>query len=147
MLDLIEGDYDVADGLTAIHAPGHTPGHMGMLISSGNERALIIGDIAGSPMHISEPDLPYNPDFNPEEGRASRHRLLDIAAAFDRIDRADGADDIRSDRRLTTLREAARLLTDGRPERARRVQLQFSDAFDDSWRQNESPGDIQAGSE
>ena len=84
-LDLIEGDYEVSDGLTAIHAPGHTPGHMGMLISSGNERALIIGDIAGSPMHISEPDLPYNPDFNPEEGRASRHRLLDMAENDDMI--------------------------------------------------------------
>jgi glyoxylase-like metal-dependent hydrolase (beta-lactamase superfamily II) len=85
VLDLIEGDYDVANGLTAIHAPGHTPGHMGMLISSGNERALIIGDIAGSPMHISEPDLPYSPDFNAEEGRASRQRLLDMAEKDDMI--------------------------------------------------------------
>ncbi len=76
-----------------------------------------------------------------------RHRLLDIAAAFDRIDVADGADDIRSDQRMTALRDAARLLIDGRPERARRVQMRFSDAYDDAWRQKEPPGETQAGSE
>jgi len=53
---------------------------MGMLISSGNDRALLIGDIAGSPMHISEPDPPYHPDFS-----SPRDRLLGIAEDDDMI--------------------------------------------------------------
>jgi len=32
VLQLIEDNYEVAVGLTAIHSPGHTPGHMSMLI-------------------------------------------------------------------------------------------------------------------
>ena len=79
VLDLIEGDQQVAPGLTAIHSPGHTPGHMGMLIASDGEWALIIGDLVGGPMHVSEPDRPYAPDADQEQGRETRHKLLDLA--------------------------------------------------------------------
>ena len=78
-LDLIEGDHQIAPGLTAIHVPGHTPGHMGMLISSDNQRAVIVGDLVGGPAHVSEPDWPYAPDFDATQARESRHRLLDQA--------------------------------------------------------------------
>lgn len=79
VLELIEGDADVAPGLQALHTPGHTPGHMSMFISSGNDRALIIGDVLGSPMHASEPDQVYLPDSNVNQARETRHRLLDMA--------------------------------------------------------------------
>jgi hypothetical protein len=45
-----------------------------------------------------------------------RSHLLEVAAAFDRIDRAGGADD----RRLAALRQVARIAVDDEPERARR---------------------------
>jgi len=66
-----------------------------------------------------------------------RHRLIDIAAALDRIDRAEGANAVQSDSRLASLREAARVLTDGRPDRAQRVQMVFSDPYDPGWRDAE----------
>jgi glyoxylase-like metal-dependent hydrolase (beta-lactamase superfamily II) len=78
-LDLLRGDRDFATGLTALHTPGHTPGHMSMLIASKNERAVIIGDIAGSPMHITETNWFYNPDTNKDVGMKSRLRVLDRA--------------------------------------------------------------------
>ena len=79
VLDLIDGDKEVAPGLTAVHTPGHTPGHMSMLISSENERAVIAGDVVGSPMHVSEPDWPYAPDSDQSQARETRRRMLDLA--------------------------------------------------------------------
>ena len=50
------------------------------------------------------------------------------------IDRADGAEGVRADSRITTLGEAAGILVDGQPERAKRVQMLFSDSYDPAWR-------------
>ncbi len=60
-----------------------------------------------------------------------RHDLLDLAAAMDRIDRADGAGAAVSDPRLGKLREAARVLCGAESGRAKRVQMIFSDAVQD----------------
>lgn len=79
VLDLIDGERELAPGVTAIPSPGHTPGHMSLLISSGNERALLLGDLIGSPMQVTETDQFYNPDTDGPMGRASRKRMLDMA--------------------------------------------------------------------
>ena len=54
---------------------------------------------------------------------AVRAKLIDLAAFFDRIERYDVADDFR----CAALREAAALLNDGKPERARRILEKLSD--------------------
>lgn len=54
-----------------------------------------------------------------------RAKLIDIAAFLDRVDRADGPGS--EDFRLHSLREALRLLLDGKPDRAQRVLELFSD--------------------
>lgn len=57
-----------------------------------------------------------------------RWRCLSLAADLDRVQRAaGGADLIRSDRRLQTLRQALFVLNEFAPGRAERVQLLFSD--------------------
>ncbi len=63
-----------------------------------------------------------------------RTRLIDIAAALDRIDRAGEAGAVHSDPGMTQLARAAAILFDGRPHRAERVQWAFSDDFDPDWR-------------
>ena len=52
-----------------------------------------------------------------------RAKLIEVAAFLDRVER-HGVDD---DFRCAALREAAALLADGRPERARRILEQLSD--------------------
>jgi hypothetical protein len=52
-----------------------------------------------------------------------RAKLIEVAAFFDRVERHGVADDFR----CTALREAARLLVDGQPERARRILEALSD--------------------
>lgn len=78
-LDLLRGDKDFAPGLTALHTPGHTPGHMSMLIASKNERAILIGDIAGTPAHLTETGGVYAPDTDKALGMKSRLRVIDMA--------------------------------------------------------------------
>lgn len=63
-----------------------------------------------------------------------RHRLLDIAAGLDRIDTADDAAKTRSDPRYLKLAEAVRLLIDGKPDRAERIQMVFSLPYDERWK-------------
>ncbi len=60
-----------------------------------------------------------------------RHRLLDIAAALDRIDRAADVKSAQSDPRMRMLREAVAVLTDGKPDRAVRAQMTFSIPYND----------------
>ena len=76
-----------------------------------------------------------------------RCRLIDIAAALDRIDRAAGAGAVQvgtarpgRDPRWSQLREASAILIDTRPDRAQRMQMVFSDAFDPTWRETKTPG-------
>ncbi len=52
-----------------------------------------------------------------------RAKLLEVAAFLDRVERHAVADDFR----CAALREAARVLVDGQPERARRVLEALSD--------------------
>ncbi len=52
-----------------------------------------------------------------------RAKLIEVAAFFDRVERHSVDDDFR----CAALREAAKLLIDGRPERARRVLEKLSD--------------------
>jgi len=53
-----------------------------------------------------------------------RAKLIDIAAFLDRVDRSgDGRDDFR----MAAFRDAVKLLSDDKPERAKRVLDLFSD--------------------
>jgi hypothetical protein len=54
------------------------------------------------------------------EGRA---KLLDLAALLDRLSRAPGDDDFR----VRSMQAALRVLTDGEPDKAKRVLMTFSD--------------------
>jgi hypothetical protein len=61
-----------------------------------------------------------------------RAKLLEIAAAFDRLDRANG--NVADDPRLAGISEALSILASTDSARAERIQLVFSRAYDDQWR-------------
>jgi hypothetical protein len=58
-----------------------------------------------------------------------RCRLIDLAAALDRIDRAEGS--AAGDPRLAQIRRSLEILAGGDPHRAEGVQLAFSLPADD----------------
>ena len=73
---------EVAPGITAIAAPGHTPGHVAFRVSSGNQTMLVLADTARNPeLFVRHPE--WQPSFDMDGALAveSRKRLLDQAAA------------------------------------------------------------------
>jgi glyoxylase-like metal-dependent hydrolase (beta-lactamase superfamily II) len=85
VLDLMDGETELAPGITAFPTPGHTPGHMSLLIASNNERAMLVGDILGSPMQATETDLHYWPDWDGPMGIKTRKDILDRAEREDSV--------------------------------------------------------------
>jgi glyoxylase-like metal-dependent hydrolase (beta-lactamase superfamily II) len=77
VLDALEGDTDLSDELRAIHTPGHTPGHMSVLVASSGEQALIQGDVLIHPAQVTEDDWCPRFDGNFEEATQTRRRILD----------------------------------------------------------------------
>lgn len=59
--------------------------------------------------------------------------ILDLAAALDRIERADGADCVAEDSRMSLIREGLTILQTSGTDRAERVQLLFSDEYEEGW--------------
>ena len=71
-VELIEADRAVTPELTAVPTPGHTPGHVSLAIVSGGERGVITGDVAHSPIQLTETEWSLALDLDP--GLAARTR-------------------------------------------------------------------------
>jgi len=80
-IDLLDRETEIVPGIRAIAAPGHTPGHMALEISSQGEQLLCISDAALHPIHLEQPEWYAVVDFDPQEVVSTRRRLLDRAAA------------------------------------------------------------------
>ena len=78
VLDLTAGEKSLNEELSTVHTPGHTPGSQSVLITSGAEQALIIGDAVGHPMQVNEPDWSFAFDMHTDVAAKTRHRLLDL---------------------------------------------------------------------
>jgi glyoxylase-like metal-dependent hydrolase (beta-lactamase superfamily II) len=75
-LDPLEGDMvPIAPGLTGRHTPGHTPGHYGLVVSSGESRAVILGDAVECPLQLEEPDFYALSDVDPTLAARTRETL------------------------------------------------------------------------
>jgi glyoxylase-like metal-dependent hydrolase (beta-lactamase superfamily II) len=73
---------EVAPGITAIEASGHTPGHTAFAVASGNGRLLVQSDVTNIPeLFLRNPDWHVMYDFDPVKAAATRHRFYDMAAA------------------------------------------------------------------
>ncbi len=62
-----------------------------------------------------------------------RAKILEVGAALDRVDRADG--DVSGDQRMQLLRDAIELVASDGPHRAERIQLLFSREYDEAWQE------------
>jgi glyoxylase-like metal-dependent hydrolase (beta-lactamase superfamily II) len=83
-LVLVEDGKEVIKGVQAISSPGHTPGHMSYLLSSGGANLLLTGDIAHTFIQFKHPEWALSFDVDPMAGSATRKRVMDMAAAENR---------------------------------------------------------------
>ena len=76
---------EVLPGITAIAAPGHTPGHTIFRIADGSAQMMFVADVTNRPeIMMANPDWQIAFDFDGDLAAATRRRVLDMVAT-DRI--------------------------------------------------------------
>jgi glyoxylase-like metal-dependent hydrolase (beta-lactamase superfamily II) len=79
VLSLVDGDAEIIPGVSVRHLPGHTQHHQGIVLDSGDERAIQPGDLLPTAAHIG---LRHNMGYDllPYENTLNKQRLLEDAA-------------------------------------------------------------------
>lgn len=68
----------VGPGLTYVDTSGHTPGHMAVLVESGRDRLMVVGDaLPHAAVAFARPGWRLAADVDHERSAATRRRLLD----------------------------------------------------------------------
>lgn len=76
----VKGGTEIVAGVTALDTPGHTPGHLSLLVSSGGQTLLVTGDaVPGIHIAFDHPDWQIIWDHDRELGAKTRKSLLDLA--------------------------------------------------------------------
>jgi glyoxylase-like metal-dependent hydrolase (beta-lactamase superfamily II) len=77
LADFIEAPYTICPEVELFPAPGHTPGHVGVLIRAGGQDVAITCDLMHHPIQLAEPDLPVNADVDKVQGAATRRAFCE----------------------------------------------------------------------
>ena len=73
--DLVATDHRICDEVRFVPTPGHTPGHVCVVIESEGERAVITGDMAHHPLQLAEPQIGMSADSDGELAIETRRRF------------------------------------------------------------------------
>ncbi len=77
LVDYITADHPVTDEVSLFPTPGHTPGHVSVLIRSRGEEAVITGDMMHHPIQLVDPLRYGNFDMDKEQGALTRKAFVD----------------------------------------------------------------------
>ncbi len=83
LVDLIDIDHKPCPQITLMPTPGHTPGHVSIVIESKGERAVITGDLMHCPIQCAEPERIVRFDMDQEKGAQTRQGFVDQMANQD----------------------------------------------------------------
>lgn len=76
LMQLVEPDHAISPEVRLIPTPGHTPGHVSVLIESQGRKAVITGDTMHHPCQIARPDWCARFDTDQRAALATRRTLL-----------------------------------------------------------------------
>jgi len=74
--DLIGSDHRIGDEVSLIATPGHSPGHMSILVTSAGQQALLTGDVAHHPCQMAHLDWSSTADSDPVQSIEARKMLF-----------------------------------------------------------------------
>ena len=77
LADFVSDDFRLSAEVSLISTPGHTPGHVSVLIQSEGERALITGDCIHHPVQMTKTQWCSSADYDQVQGRKTRENLLE----------------------------------------------------------------------
>ena len=79
-VELVTPEYKLGDNVSLIPTPGHTPGHVSVLIISGDSEAIITGDALHTTAQCWYPEWHFKYDNDAAMAVASRKKLLQEAS-------------------------------------------------------------------
>ena len=71
----------LTDTIEMVPLPGHTPGHVGLVVTGPDARVVLVGDAFNHPHQVTEPQLPSIADFDRDQATATRHAILQRATS------------------------------------------------------------------
>ena len=77
---IVEDTHQIDDGMWLEPAPGHTPGHVMLNLKSGEETALMSGDVIHHPLQLIRPEWSSRACENPHLSAVSRTKMLERVA-------------------------------------------------------------------
>lgn len=77
IMDLVDDGHVLCASLSTLHTPGHTPGHMSIVVRSQGAEAYVIGDAFITAVDVAEPDWVTSFDWSAPEVRRTRQLLLE----------------------------------------------------------------------
>ncbi len=80
VLDLTDQEMEIVDGVRVAPAPGHTPGHSVVSVSSGGSNLLFMADSILDELEFLHPHWVSAVDWSATQTESTRRRLLDQAS-------------------------------------------------------------------
>jgi glyoxylase-like metal-dependent hydrolase (beta-lactamase superfamily II) len=80
VLDLVSGEPSLFKEIQVLSTPGHTPGHMSLLVNGGSQQVLIGGDTFVHPLQIFDATVSFSADMDRAQATATRQRLREWIA-------------------------------------------------------------------
>jgi glyoxylase-like metal-dependent hydrolase (beta-lactamase superfamily II) len=76
LAQFVEADHRLSPEVRLVPTPGHTPGHVSVLIESKGESAVITGDMMHHPVQIARPSWSASFDVDPAAAAATREAMV-----------------------------------------------------------------------
>jgi glyoxylase-like metal-dependent hydrolase (beta-lactamase superfamily II) len=77
LVHFIDPDFRLTDEVSLIPTPGHTPGHVSVLIQSQGQSAVITGDMMHNPIQIAVPGREARFDMDKPQGARTREQFVE----------------------------------------------------------------------
>ena len=77
LVDYVTTDHRLTDEVSLFPTPGHTPGHVSVLIRSRGQEAVITGDLMHHPIQLVDPLRHGNFDMDKEQGARTRQAFVE----------------------------------------------------------------------
>ncbi len=77
LVQLVDDGASIGPGLTVWATPGHTPGHCSIVVQSGDDRAIVVGDALIHPIQVGHPEWNTTWDHDPDTATRTRRLLIE----------------------------------------------------------------------
>jgi glyoxylase-like metal-dependent hydrolase (beta-lactamase superfamily II) len=77
LVEFVDPDFRLTDEVSLIPTPGHTPGHVSVLIQSQGQSAVITGDLMHNPIQIAVPAVEARFDMDKAKGAHTRCEFVE----------------------------------------------------------------------